>query len=388
MTSQLILSSQEVHDSRRQQIMQERATRTADDLRKQTGILGVVLSGSVARGPVGGSSDLDSYVIVSHEFTGSLPEWTFHREGIIENLHTIREDELLCGWRVRNNSASLASWFHKTKLGDELHRFLPLWWNSYTKWQERLPVLVSLRQNPDIAQMIARCYTESARAHMHQAHNACDENTPYDSHHYLRLAFQTALTAAMVYRGWIIRGSKKRIEIAQAFLPDPLIKLLLVVGFDIVGLNDMTSNRAMKLCKARLHYRTTLLCELRKLKAQYADDEYAASKFEAAIKHQEKHNAMAYDYYSSLLAQNIILGPINHIRCFSGLPQVPRLLLISCLHRESPWPMHEFVQSDIVSRAVRDTWLEIMALTSSRQRCIQLSSMLSKALNKLVSHIT
>lgn len=387
MTSRLILAPQERHDPRRQKAMQERAGRTADSLRKRTGILGVVLSGSVARGPVSGSSDLDLHVIVSHEFTSSLPEWTFYKEGIIENLHIVREDELLRGWHARNNSASLASWFHKTKLGDELHHFLPLGWNPDTKWQERLPTLVSLRQNSDIAQMVARYYAESARVYTHQAHKACDENAPYDSHHCLRLAFQAALTAAMVYRGWIIRGSKKRIEIAHAFLPDPFIEPLLVVGFDIVGLNDMTSNLAMKFCKARLRYRTTLLCELRRLKAQYVDDEYAANKLEAAIKHQEKHNAMAYDYYSSLLAQNIILGPVNHIRSFSGLPQVPRLL-VSCLHRESPWPMQEFVQSGMVSQSVRDAWLEIMALTSSQQQCIQLSSRLNKALNNLISHIT
>lgn len=386
MTSRLILAPQESHDPHRQKVMQERAGRTADSLQKRTGVLGVMLSGSIARGPVSGSSDLDLHVIVSHEFIGYLPEWTFHEEGIIENLHTVREDELFRGWRARNKPTSLASWFHKTKLGDELHCFLPLWWNPDTKWQERLPALVSLRQNSDIAREVARYYVESAHAHIHQARNACNENAPYDSHHCLRLAFQAALTAAMVHRGWIIRGSKKRIEIAHAFLPDPLIESLLVVGFDTIGLNDMTSNLAMKICKARLRYRATFLCELRRLKAQYADDKYVASRLETTIKHQEKHNAMAYDYYSSLLAQNIILGPINHIRSFSGLPQVPRLLF-SCLHRESPWPMQEFGQSDIVSQAIRDAWLEIMALTSSQKQCAHLSSRLNNALDNLISHI-
>ncbi len=49
MTSRLILASQEVHDSHRQQILQERADKIANKLREKAGILAVVLSGSVAR---------------------------------------------------------------------------------------------------------------------------------------------------------------------------------------------------------------------------------------------------------------------------------------------------------------------------------------------------
>lgn len=382
MTSRLILSSQEVHDSRRQRIMQERAGKTANNLRKQAGILGVVLSGSTARGPVSASSDLDIHVIISGKFTSSLPEWTFHRNGIIENLHTVREDELLRGWHARNKPASLATWFYTTKLGDELHQFTPLWWSPATQWRERLPVLVAYRQSPDIAQQVARCYTESARAHIRQTHNACHEGASLDGHHHLRLSFHATLIAAMIQRGWTIRGSKKRIEIARTFLPDPVIKHLLTIGFDVVGLNDMTSNRATMLCKARLRYRTTLLRELHRLKVRYAHDEHVVCKLESAIRHQEVHNARAYDYYSSLVAQNIILGPVNHIRCFSGLTQVPQLL-VSCLYGERSWPIHEFVQSDIISQAVRDAWLEIIALTFSQQRCIRLSSTLSTAVDNI-----
>lgn len=381
MTSRLILASQEGHDLGRQQIMHEHARKTADAIRKQAGVLGVLLSGSAARGPVNASSDLDLHIIISEKFAGTLPEWTFHNKNIIENLHTVREDELLRGWRARNHPASLAAWFYETKLGDELHHFLPLWWGS-TKWQERLSALVSLRQNPGIVTMITRCYIKSAYAHMRQARRARDENAFYDSHHHLRLAFQAALTAAMIYRGWIMRGSKKRIEIAQAFLPDPFIEPLLVAGVDIVGLRGMTQKQAMKLCKSRFEYRKVLLDELHRLKAQYTGDEHVASKLETAIKHQTNHNARAYDYYSPLLAQNIILGPINHIRSFSGLPQVPHLV-ISCLRGAYPWPMHKFLQSNKVSRTACDRWLEIMALTSSQKQCSQLSSRLNKALSNL-----
>lgn len=387
MTSQLILASQEVHDLHRQQIMQERAGKTAHNLRKQTGVIGVVLSGSVARGPVSESSDLDLHVIVSRQFTGSLSEWTFYKEGTIENLHTVHEDELLRGWHARSNSTSLAAWFYETKLGDELDRFLPLWWDSSTHWQKRLSALVTLRKNPDVVQVIARHYMESARAHIRQARDACEENAPYDSHQHLRLAFQAALTAAMICRGWVIRGSKKRIEIAQAFLPDPLIEPLLVAGVNVVGLKGMTQNQAVRLCKSRLHYRTILLSELHRLMTQYAGDEHIATKLEVAIKHQAQHNTMAYDYYSSLVAHKMILGAVNHIRCLSGLVKVPQIL-VSCLYGDRPWPIREFVKSGIVSQSVCDAWLEIMALTFSQKQCVQLSAMLSTALNPLTLHLS
>mgnify|MGYP001591761674 FL=1 len=383
MTSRLVLAPQETHDPLRQQMMRDRASKTVQNIRDQEGILGMVLSGSTARGPVGQSSDLDLHVIVSDKFTGNLHEWTFHGDGIIENLHTVHEDELLRGWNVRNESDRLATWFYETKLGDELNQFIPLWWNPTTQWREKLLILVAYRQNPDVAQRVARCYTESARANMIQAHDACHEDAPLDGHHYLRLAFQATLIAALIQRGWTIRGSKKRIEIAQAFLPDPVIENLLTIGLDIVGLKNMTANQVTKLCELRLQYRTTLLRELRKLEVRYAHDERIAHKLEQAIRLQEAHEAMAYDYYSPLVIENIIIGPVNHIRCISGLMRAPELF-ISCLHEEEPWPIKKFIKLDILSRNIRDAWLEIMALESSPQQCARLLSILSTTNDNLI----
>lgn len=378
MLSRLVLAPQETHDPLRQQMMRDRASKIVQNIRNHEGILCVVLSGSTARGPVGQSSDLDLHVIVSDKFTGNFPEWTFYEDGIIENLHTVHEDELLRGWNVRNEPDRLAKWFYETKFGDELNQFIPLWWNPTTQWREKLLILVAYRQNPDVAQLVARCYTESARANIIQAHNACHENALLDGHHHLRLAFQATLIAALIQRGWTVRGSKKRIEIAQAFLPDPVIENLLTIGLDIVGLKDMTANQASRLCKLRLQYRTTLLCELRELKARYAYDKRIAHKLEQAIRLQEAHEAMAYDYYSPLVNENIILGPVNHIRCISGLMRVPEMF-ISCLHEEKSWPIQKFIKLDILSRTIRDAWIEIMALESSPQQCVHLSSILSTA---------
>ncbi len=381
MNSTIILAPQETHDQSRQQIMKDRAIRTANILKKQAGIVGILLSGSVVRGPVSESSDLDLHVIVSNKFSGVLPEWTFHKEGIIENLHTIREDELFNGWCVRKNENLLAFWFYRTKFGDQLNCFVPLWWSSNTKWQERLLVLLAFRQNLNIEKKIAQYYIKSARLSLDQAQKACISGAYYDSHHNLRMAFQSTLTAAMINRNWIIRGSKKRIEIAQAFLPDSKIKFLLDAGLDIIDLKNITFNQAKNLCKKRLRYRRTFIDELYRLKEQHKSNETVNNKLKLVIKNQEKHDSMAYDYYESLLANNIIFGPINHIRCFSGLSQIPQTIISCFYHKNSRWPMNKFINSSLFSKSVRNDWLEIMSLTSSNKRCVQLSLRLIKSID-------
>lgn len=383
MTSRLILAPQEKHNSLRQQIMRDRANKTTQHLKNQKGILGVVLSGSTARGPVGISSDLDIHVIISDKFTGHLPEWTFHEDGIIENLHIVQENELISGWSVRGQPDLLAKWFYKTKIGDELNQFSTLWWSPTTQWLEKLQTLVTDRQNPDIAQKVAKCYLESARTSTFQASKACLENSPLDSQQYLRSAFQAAIIASLIQRGWTIRGSKKRIEIAQAFLPDPAINNLLTVGFEIVGLKDITSSQTTKICGLRLKFRTILLNELKELKVRYAGNENVSHKIEQVIKNQKAHEAMAYDYYSPMVDENIILGPINHIRCLSGLMRVPNML-VSCLDGEISWPIQKFIKSDIFSQNIRESWLEIMSMEFSLKKCTDLSLMFNNILDELI----
>lgn len=383
MNPRIILASQETHDPYRQRIMRERASEVAKDISKQVGVLGIMLTGSVARGPVTDSSDLDLHVIISNKFTGNFPEWTFRgNKSIIENLHIVYEAELLRGWHMCRESTSLASWFRDTKLGDELYQFIPLWWDSTIQWRERLPILVANRQRPDIVEGVARCYAGSARACVSQADSAFHQGASLDGHHQLRLAFQLTLTAAMIQRGWIIRGSKKRIEIACTFLPDAVIENLLTIGLDIIGLNGMTPNKAAMLCKERFQYRTILLNELRELKMRFAHDKHIVFSLDQAIRDQEAHEAMAYDYYLPLVEKNIILGPINHIRCFSGLPRVPQLF-ISCLYDDKLWPIQKFRDSKILGRAVRDKWLEIMAFSSTQQQYAQMSLTLNTAIDNL-----
>ena len=379
MTLPLKLAPQETHDSKRQRSMRDRANQITKNLKGQKGILGVVLSGSAARGPVSASSDLDMHVIVSDEYSGDIPVWTFHNGGIIENLHTLHEDELLCGWNLLDKPDQLAEWFYETKLGDELYQSMPLWWDPATKWQERLATLVEARQKANISQRVARLYNDAVRASIALAQKACDEGAALDGHHQLRLAFQAALTAALVQRGWTIRGSKKRIEIAQAFLPDLTLEELLLNGLEVVGLKGLTSDQDTKICEARLKFRTTLLHELCALRVQFAHDKHVVQKLDQAIKFHEAHEAQAYDYYSPLIQRHILYGPVNHIRCLSGMMGVPHLLL-SCLYTDKKaWPISEFIKSDDMSHTIRAEWLKIMDLGFSTEQCSRWSSALSSA---------
>ena len=136
------------------------------------------------------------------------------------------------------------------------------------------------------------------------------------------------------------------------------------------------------LCKERFQYRTILLNELCELKTRFAYDKRVVFRIDKTIRDQEAHEAMAYDYYLPLVEKNIILGPINHIRCFSGLPRVPQLF-ISCLYDDKLWPIQEFRDLKILGRAVRDKWLEIMAFSSAQQQYAQMSLTLNAAIDNL-----
>jgi len=382
MDPKITLVPKETHNTCRQQMMRKRATETARRLQCQPGVLGVLLSGSAARGPVGEASDLDLHIIVSNSFPFAIPEWTFHEDGTIENLHTVSEDALLRGWRVRNNSNYLAAWFYATKLGDELHGHIPLWWDTATHWQRDLSELISHREERGVAQRVAQCYLAAARSYLSQGRAVYDQGAFYDSHQRLRMAFQLALIAALIARGWFVRGSKKRIEIAQTFLPSFILEPLMEVGFNAVGLTGLTPDQAAVICDVRFQFRTILLDELHRLKELFANDAHIAGQLEAVIKNQEEHNALAYDYYSPLIKQGMILGPINHIRCLSGLPHIPQTI-ISCWCGKQTWPIKEFARSGVISPIVVHSWLETMALSSSQKHLNHLLASLSSAIDNL-----
>jgi hypothetical protein len=98
-----------------------------------------------------------------------------------------------------------------------------------------------------------------------QVDKALQTDAVPDAHQILRRAAQELLVANLISRGWIIRGSKKRPEIAKAYnlhesAPD-FMKLFL----DINGLTNLTPDTAASLCAERHELRQSVAENLRAL---------------------------------------------------------------------------------------------------------------------------
>lgn len=382
MNRRMILAKGEVHHHWQQKALKKRAHQIASEISKQKGIIGILLSGSVARGPVGPSSDLDLHIVVLDSFIDELPEWSFRTDGTIENLHRIPESLLGQGWNLINQNSDLAFWFYQTRLGDELNGYEPIFWDPSSAWSERLPLLLSYRTYPSIVIQLSRFYIDHSSQLLLRAQKALNENAIMDAHQELRWAVQTVMIAALIQRGWIIRGSKKRIEIAKSFFPDPVIKLLVDVALNIVGLNSITRKKASEICQARLIYRDIIRSELYFLLSTYTCHKDKSKKLSHAIKVHEQHNAGAFDYYQALIQQGLILGPINHIRTLSSFSKIPTSFL-SYVFEETEWPIDDFLSSPVFSDAIKNGWLRIAELTTTNLECCNWIEKLYYILNKL-----
>lgn len=373
------IAEAEGHDPHRQSILQTRATQLALDLSKREGVLGVLLSGSAARGPVNQSSDLDLHVVVSKQFTSSLPAWTFRYLDLIENIHTIPEAQLQLAWELIDETHKLAQWFYETRLGDELNGYLSLFW-SQSNLQKRLPLIMRKRNDPDVISKLVMLHASEAGRLIGCAQGALKDKAREDAHQNLRWAVQSALISAMIKRGWVIRGSKKRIEIALSFLPDTLVKPILSLAMEIVGLKSLTQLRASQLSETRHEFRNLIQKELTVLRNPHKQSKEITHRLKKASEENQRHNSGAFDYYAPLIEGGFYLGPINHIRALSGFSSVPRSLL-TCIDKSFTWPVHDFLNSAEFSPSIRDRWLEIAGMTEGNNLInnwiADLSSMIS-----------
>ncbi len=383
MNTQMQLADGEFHQPLRQAALKARAIEIANDISKQPGIIAVLLSGSVARGPVGPSSDLDLHVIVSDSFSNELPVWRFGADGTIENLHKVSESQLSHGWSYINQTTDLSFWFYQTRLGDELNGYEPLFWDYSSDWKDRLPQLLAYRAYSDVISHLVRFHANDAWRILLRANKALEDNAIMDSHQGLRGAVQAAFVSALIRRGWIIRGSKKRIEISKSFIPDPFIEPILEIALDAVGLRTLSKERTNEICKARLGYRKTVQDELVSLKELYAQHSDISQRLILVIREEEQHNAHAFDYYLALIQQGFFLGPINHIRSLSGFSRVPSLFL-SCLGVEFKWPIREFLSFSELSEFLRFEWLRIADLTTSKGLCSDWVARLSSIIREFL----
>jgi hypothetical protein len=166
----------------------------------------------------------------------------------------------------------------------------------------------------------------------------------------------------MIKRGWVMRGSKKRIEIAMTFSPDTLVKPILSLAMEIVGLRSLTQLRASQISQTRHEFRNLIQGELTALKNRHGQSKEITHSLTKAAEENQRHNSGAFDYYAPLIKEGIFLGPVNHIRALSGFSSVPRALL-TCINKSFIWPVHDFLNSAEFSLSIRDGWLEIAGIT-------------------------
>lgn len=387
MTTWIRLAEKETNDLARQNELRNRALRITSELSEYNGVATVMLSGSVARGPVGPSSDLDLHVIASANLEMELPEWSFGDDGTVVNIHTIPENRLEHAWNWFDQSLELAHWFFQTSLGDELNGCEVLFEDPSSEWSVRLPKLLARRIDPDVAAYVASLHADKTCKILLRAAGALEEGAVPDSQQEIRWAVQSALVALLISRGWVIRGSKKRIEIAQSFLPDPTIERIIEVALNVISLQNMSAEKVLGICDARLSYRSTVREELVMMKAQHSGDNEISQRLARALQDHEQHNLRAFDYYGPMIREGLILGPINHIRALSSFSRIPNMFC-SLLGGTLPWPIRSFLGSGELSDKVKQEWLELADLKMSKRDCNDYSAVLVMTVEELRHNIT
>jgi hypothetical protein len=358
----MILAHGERHSSARQQTLRARALETARVLAADPGILAVLLSGSTARGPVGPASDLDMHIVAAAAWTGRVPPWRFGDDGIIENIHVVPEGTLRAGLSSLGDAAHMAHWFHTTSLGDELHDSETLYLRDRDDTVlTRLPALLAQRRDPEIVAHLVTLHAQAALAAIARSASVARAGAARHAHHMLREAAQSLLVSTLVRVGWIVRGSKKRIEIADAYATDPLVKDVRDLVTDVVAVEHLTPAEARSLCERRLLLRQTAADALARFETTRTPtgaelDEIAAYR---------THNSGATDYYQPLLDEGFFRGPINHIRALSGFSRVPALILRAA-DPDAVTSIDSFMECGLVPSALRQDWAAIAHLEPHR----------------------
>jgi hypothetical protein len=195
-----------------------------------------------------------------------------------------------------------------------------------------------------------------------QARNALLQGAPLDAHQTLRRASQELLLSHLISRGWIVRGSKKRPEIATAYGLDQSEGEFMTLFNAVNGLHELTIDGAIEVCRQRQEYRASFADYLRAIVLR--DGEFARAA-NAAVTDYEEHNLGAENYYAPLLAAGIVRGPVNHIRSFSGFMEVPRTAL-AAYGRQSAFPATDWTSSAMAHDAEAIAgWMRISDLSAS-----------------------
>ncbi len=362
------LPTGEHHNQERQWQLVSRAESLADTFIKLPDVQAVLLTGSVARGPVEDSSDLDIHVVVNRKVDAVLlPSWRFGTDGVIENVHQIEFDVIVNALSHLNDVEALADFHYHTKFGDELTGFRILSSTLLGDFCTGLSVLQASRARVAVAARVASHYARESICMVRAAQKALHEGALFDSVQILRLATQSLLIAALIQCGWTIRGSKKRLEIASNYLAQETVEEAMGLVFQAVGLDALNLGDARRLCRQRLDLREQYQNELRCLLKFYADER--RSRLVRHLDFVQRHNAVATDYYQSLLDNGMFRGPVNHIRCLSGFPYIPTEIAMSIggsIEQPISWFLDD---ASPISSDFKMRWLDIAGYECTASFC-------------------
>lgn len=352
----------EVHLADRQILLRQRGERLAREIVTSAQPALVLLAGSVARGPVDLGSDIDIYVIGESAAVRSLPPWRFTADGVIENIHVIRQGEIEKADRILRDLDAISEWYCTTSLGDELYGSEVLHCEAdVVDLVSSLQRVLARRLDAEVVARLASKHALTAWGLAASSEACVERGEPLESQRLVRAAAQRLLICTLVRVGWIVRGSKKRPEIAQAYSNDRGVREALALLCDIMGLSGLTASKAETLCRRRLLLRGLTIAELEHLCDNMAVGGGGTRRLIAELSRQRQHNIGAIDYYRPLVDSGYHGGVINHIRALSGFKDLPRLFMSALGSSERPG-VDAFMASRMLSSEMRYEWAGIAQL--------------------------
>jgi D-inositol-3-phosphate glycosyltransferase len=351
------------NDRLRQKRLRRAAKVVARAAAGRPGVHAAFLTGSVARGTVDASSDIDLHLIVD-EATDFFPPWTFRRSGLIYNLHQLPLAPLRRASEERNELA-IAQWLDQSRVGDELSGAILLEAKDREAMAALAAQLVELRGRDSVVGQIVNQSVDDARGLAGQARDAARDKRILTSQHFLRQAVQRLLTATLVRSGWRIRGAKRRPELACSYYSCQFTRETLAILFDVVGLSPVTPASAIEIAQRRLRLRQLYAAALEGRRGCASDG--PGGELAAAVADHERH---AFDYYLPAIASGHYRGVVNHIRALSSFPWIP-FRLAEAVGAPAEEALEWFASTpDLARPSLVGAWLEIADLSGSFESCI------------------
>lgn len=376
--------SGESHDGALQSILAQQGLVEAGSLMALPGVRAVFLSGSAARGLVNGSSDLDLHLVVEQRLDStSLPPWQIGPQGVIRNTHQLGLDVLAEALDNLGDKNAISKFHHETRFGDELREARLLASTLPFHLEDGLVQLQVSRLGQSVIRLLSLAYAEDAMNGSSAATAALDCGAVLDAQQILRFAAQSLLIAALVRRGWTIRGSKKRPEIASEYIADDIVAMVLEALFLSVGLDAVKLADARAICRQRMEVRVLYRAELRALMVDSIQE--SRDRFGEVLRFVERHDVGAKDYYASLLDSGMYRGPVNHIRSLSGFPRIPGDIA-KCVGWNGPFPIQWMAGPESpVSRTFANAWFQTAGLVRGEAECRTLAAQVCEIAGRIFS---